>query len=132
MMQQQRESRRVLSATAIVVLGAAVAAAGWVGGGGRWVAVALFAVFAVGAGVSFLWSARSDHDLAALLGGAGDERQRALDSRATAVAGLVMGAFCVVMALVAIARGEENPWLLVVLVGAVSYTLALVVLRARG
>ena len=131
MMQRQPADRRVASTTALVAVGAAVAAAGWVGGG-RWAAAALFEVFAVGAIAAFIWSGRSDHDLAALLGGVGDERQRALDSRATAVAGLAMGGFSVVMALVAVARGAENPWVLVVLVGAVAYACALMVLRARG
>ena len=132
MIQRVSRGRRVASATTLVVLGAGVAAAGWLGGGGPWAAAALFVVFAMAAVASFVWSGRSDHDLAALVGGAGDERQRALDSRATAVAGLAMGTFCVVMALVAIARGEENPWVLVVLVGAASYTLALMLLRTRG
>jgi hypothetical protein len=43
-----------------------------------------------------------------------------------------MGMFSLVMALVAIARGEDNPWVLVCLVGAVSYMVALAVLRARA
>lgn len=132
MNQQQPDSRQVQSSLALLALGAAVAAAGWVGGGGTWAAALLFAVFATAAGAALIWSGRSDHDLAALLGGVGDERQRALDSRAIAVAGLAMGAFCVVMTLVAIARSEDNPWVLVVLVGATAYALTLLTLRARG
>jgi hypothetical protein len=71
-------------------------------------------------------------DLAALLGGLGDERQQMLDTRATAVAGLGMGLFCLVLALITLARGEDNPWLVVCLVGAVSYAAALAVLKTRG
>jgi hypothetical protein len=55
-----------------------------------------------------------------------------MDTRATAVAGLAMGIFSLVLALVAIARGSDNPWVVVCLVGAVSYVVALAVLRARG
>ena len=116
----------------LVVLGGAVAAAGWIGGGGLWAAVALFAAFVVAAVWVFVASGRSDTDVAALLGGVGDERQRMIDTRATAIAGLVMGLFCLVLALVTLARGEDNPWLVVCLVGAVSYAAALAVLKTRG
>ena len=124
--------RRATGAAVLVLLGAAVAAAGWAGGGGPVAAVALFVTFAVSAGVVFVWSGRSDADLPALLGGVGDERQQMLDTRATAVAGLVMGLFCLVLAVVTLARGEDNPWLVVCLVGAVSYAAALAVLKTRS
>jgi hypothetical protein len=58
----------------------------------------------------------------------GDESQQLIDTRATAVAGLEMGIFSLVLALVAIARGSDNPWVVVCLVGAVSYVVALAVL----
>jgi hypothetical protein len=80
----------------------------------------------------FVWSGRSDSDVPSLLGGVGDERQQLIDTRATAIAGLAMGIFSLVLALVAIARGSDNPWAVVCLVGAVSYVVALVALRARG
>lgn len=124
--------RRATAATLLVLLGAAVAAAGWAGGGGPVAAVAVFVTFAVIGVVVFVWSGRSDTDLAALLGGVGDERQQMLDTRATAVAGLVMGLFCLVLAVVTLARGEDNPWLLVCLVGAVSYAAALAILKTRS
>lgn len=124
--------RRATIATVLVLLGAAVAAAGWAGGGGPVAAVAVFVTFAVIGVVVFVWSGRSDTDLAALLGGVGDERQQMLDTRATAVAGLVMGLFCLVLAVVTLARGEDNPWLLVCLVGAVSYAAALAILKTRS
>lgn len=123
--------RRAAVAAVLVLLGAAVAVAGWAGGGGATAAVTLFVAFAVGAVVVFVWSGRSDADLASLLGGVGDERQRMMDTRATAVAGLVMGLFCLVLAVVTLARGEDNPWLVVCLVGAVSYAAALAVLKTR-
>ncbi len=124
--------RRAVVAGVLVALGVAVAAAGWVGGGGLWAAVALVAAFVVSAAWVFVWSGRSDTDVAALLGGVGDERQRMIDTRATAVAGLVMGLFCLVMALVTLARGEDNPWLVVCLVGAIAYTAALALLGTRS
>jgi hypothetical protein len=71
-------------------------------------------------------------DIAALVGGTGDERQRGIDLRATALAGLAMGVFALVMALAALARGDDNPWLLVCLVGAVSYAVALAYLKSRS
>lgn len=124
--------RRAAVAVVLVLLGAAVAVAGWGGGGGAVAAVALFVTFAVLAAAVFVWSGRSDTDLAALLGGVGDERQQMIDTRATAVAGLAMGLFCLVLALVTLARGEDdNPWLVVCAVGAVTYATALAVLRAR-
>jgi hypothetical protein len=97
-----------------------------------WAAVALLATFVVAAVAVFVWSGRSDADLPALLGGVGDERQRMLDTRATAVAGLVMGLFTFVMALVTLARGDDNPWLVVCAVGALAYVAALAVLKARS
>ena len=124
--------RRAAATAALALVGAAVAVAGWAGGGGLAGAVALLLTFAVLATAVFVWSGRSDHDLAALLGGVGDERQRMIDTRATAVAGLVMGLFCLVLALVTLARGEDNPWLVVCLVGAVAYAAALAVLRTRS
>jgi hypothetical protein len=131
-MTQRDRRRRAASAITLVALGSAVAAAGWVGDGGVWATVALMGVIAAAAVGVFVWSGRSDHDVPSLLGGVGDERQQLMDTRATAIAGLGMGMFSLVMALVAIARGEDNPWVLVCLVGAVSYMVALAVLRARA
>lgn len=131
-MTQHSRARRASSATVLVALGAAVAAAGWLGDGEPWAAVALMGVIAAAAIGVFVWSGRSDHDVPSLLGGVGDERQQLMDTRATAVAGLAMGIFSLVLALVAIARGSDNPWVVVCLVGAVSYVVALAVLRARG
>jgi len=118
--------------SALLALGALVAVAGWVGGGGVWAAMILMAIFSVAAVGGFVWSQRSDGDLAALLGGVGDERQRSIDVRATAVSGLAMGAFCLVLALVNLARGEDNPWLVVCAVGGAAYAASLLVLRVRG
>ncbi len=131
-MTEPRTRRRAMVAGVLVSVGAAVAAAGWVGGGGLWAAVTLLVMFVVAAASVFVWSGRSDTDVAALLGGVGDERQRTIDTRATAVAGLVMGLFSLVLALVTLARGGDNPWLVVCLVGAIAYTAALAVLKARG
>ena len=123
--------QRIRSGAAVLVAGLVVAGAAWAGSGpGTGLALAAFAVLAA-LGV-VLWASHGDSDLAALVGGTGDERQRALDVRATAVAGLAMGAFSVAMAVAALARGDDNPWLLVCLVGAATYAVALGYLRARG
>lgn len=125
------DSRRLRSGGAVLSVGLVVAGAAWVGSGPG-TGLALAAVFLLAALGLVLWSSHGDSDLAALVGGTGDERQRALDVRATAVSGLAMGTFSVAMALAALARGDDNPWLLVCLVGAVTYAIALGYLRARG
>jgi hypothetical protein len=43
-----------------------------------------------------------------------------------------MGLFSLVMAIAALARGDDNPWLIVCLVGAVSYAVALAYLKRRS
>ena len=125
------DRRRLRSGGAVLVVGLVVAAAAWAGAGPG-TALALTAFFLLAALGLVLWSSHGDSDLAALVGGTGDERQRSLDVRATAAAGLAMGTFSVAMALAALARGDDNPWLLVCLVGAVSYAVALGYLRARS
>ncbi len=125
------DRRRLQSGGAVLVVRLVVAGAAWIGSGPG-TGLALAAVFLFGALGLVLWSSKGDGDLAALLGGTGDERQRALDVRATAVAGLAMGTFSVAMAVAAPARGDDNPWLLVCLVGSVTYAVALGYLRARG
>lgn len=125
------DRRRLRSGGVVLVVGLVVAGAGWAGSGpGTGLALAAFALLSALGLV--LWSSHGDSDLAALVGGTGDERQRALDVRATAASGLAMGAFSVAMALAALARGGDNPWLLVCLVGAVTYAVVLGYLRARG
>jgi hypothetical protein len=123
--------RRNLSVAAYLVLGGAIAVAAWIGG--SWpLAVVLGAFYLVTGGVLFWWAGRSG-DVAALLRASGDERQRMLDLRATAVSGLAMGAFAIAGAVVQLARGEDaNPYAWVCFVGGVSYAIGLAAFKLRG
>ena len=123
-------TRRWATTALLAVLGAAVSVATWVGGDHG---------FAVGLGIFYLlfcigayWWSRGTGDVAALLRLSGDERQRLLDIKATATAGLVTLAFCLGGAIVDLARGGSgNPWALICAVGGVAYIASLAVLR-RG
>jgi hypothetical protein len=90
------------AATAIILLvgGVGVAIATWLGGNHAWAiaAIVAYAVLAVGA---YGWAGHSG-DIAALLRGGGDERQRGLDRDATAIAAIVMSFAAVVGALISI------------------------------
>ena len=126
-----RGGRRAGSAWVLVVLGGAIAVAAWLGGQ-QDLALEL-AVFYVGAAaVVWHWAGRRG-DVAAILGGAGDERQRAIDLRATALSGLAMGLFSLAAGIVSLARtGDAGAWGTLCLVGGLAYAVALVVLRARS
>lgn len=131
-MTRARRRSSALAAVTVFAVGVAVAAAAWAGGSSLVTAGALVAFYALAAAGIVVWSRRSDADLPALLGGGGDERQRSLDLRATACAGLAMGLFSLGLALVALARQDDNPWLLICLVGAVAYAASLTYLRRSG
>jgi uncharacterized protein YfiM (DUF2279 family) len=122
--------RRLTSAAAVLAAGLAVAAATELSGD-RQSAIVMSALAILGAVATYLWSGR-EGDISALLSASGDERQRSIDLRATAVAGLAMGAFSLVMAIVQMARGGDNPWVVVCAVGAVTYAGTLTVERLRS
>jgi len=79
--------------------------------------------------IAFIWSGRRG-DVAAIMRGGGDERQRSIDLRATAAAGIVT----VAGAVVNIARtgGDPGPYGVVCMVFGISYGVALAVLRWRS
>jgi hypothetical protein len=121
-------TRRWASTALLAVLGAAVSVATWLGGEHG---------FAVGLGVFYLlccvgafWWSGGTGDVAALLRLSGDERQRLLDMKATAAAGLVTFAFCLGGTVVDLAQGGSgNPWALILAVGGGAYVAALAVVR---
>ena len=115
--------RRLTSAAAVLAAGLAVAAATEISGE-RQAAIVMAALTIIGAVATYLWSGR-EGDISALLSASGDERQRSMDQRATAVGGLAMGAFSLVMAIVQMARGGDNPWVVVCAVGATAYASTL-------
>jgi hypothetical protein len=80
---------------------------------------------------SYLWS-RGRGDVAAIMRLSGDERQRVIDIRATAVAGLATMVFCLGGAVVDLARGGDGtPWTLICGVGGAAYAVAVAVLIRR-
>jgi hypothetical protein len=82
--------------------------------------------------VSYLWS-RGSGDFAAIIGLSGDERQKMMDTRATAIVGLATLGFCLAGAIVDLARGGSGkPWAAICAVGGISYVVALAVLRRRA
>jgi hypothetical protein len=131
MMAMTPRNRRLLSTGAfLLVPGAALAVAAWIGGE-PYLAVLLFPFFLLCSVVMYLWSGRGG-DVAALLRVQGDERQKLIDLRATAVAAGAVLVFCLGGMVVALARGGTgNPWALICAVGGVSYAVALAVIRRR-
>jgi hypothetical protein len=91
----------------LAVLGAAITIATWIGGE-PYLAIILAAFYVVSCVVSCLWS-RGSGDFAAIMGLSGDERQKMMDTRATAIAGLAALGFCVAGAIVDRARRLRQP-----------------------
>ena len=93
----------------------------------------MIAVYVVLAVIAFIWSGGRG-DVAAIMRGGGDERQRSIDLRATAAAGIVTSIVTVAGAVVNIARtgGDPGPYGVVCMVFGISYGVALAVLRWRS
>jgi hypothetical protein len=124
------KGRRAAATATLVVGGGAFSVGAWVGGE-RYLALGLAAFYLVCGAVAYRW-AGGGGDVAALLRASGDERQRQLDVRATAVAAYATMVFCIGAAAVDLARGGTGgPWAMVLGVGGLSYAAALVVLRWR-
>ena len=124
--------RRHQTSLVLIGFGALMSIAAWIGGQ-RGLAVALAVFYVLCTIGSELWAARGRGDVAAILRTSGDERQRSLDLRATAIAGIVTIVFCLGGALADLARGGSgNPWVLICGVAGASYAIALEVLRRRS
>lgn len=123
--------RRGMVPALLLVLGAAVVIATWIGGQHS-LALVLAAFYLICFAVAWVWAGRGG-DVAALLRSSGDERQRQLDVRATAFAGVISLLFCLGGTVVDLARGGTgNPWASICAVGGASYALSLAYLRRRG
>lgn len=131
MHQGSRSGHRGASTAVLLVVGGAVAAAAWIGGHPG-VAAAMIGVYVVLAVIALIWSGGRG-DVAAIMRGDGDERQQALDLRATAVAGIVTTLVAIAGAIVSIARtgGNPGPYGVICMVLGISYGVALAVLRWR-
>jgi hypothetical protein len=122
--------RRWVSTGLLAVLGAAITLATWIGGE-PYLALILGGFYLLCCVASYLWS-RGSGDVAAIIRFSGDERQRLIDMRATAVAGLATLGFCIGGAVVDLARGGTgNPWALICAVGGVAYVAAVAIFRRR-
>lgn len=132
MRRDANNGHRGASAAVLLIGGGAVAAAVWIGGDPGLAAVILgiYGVLGIGA---FIWSGGAG-DVAAIMRGGADERQRSIDLRATAAAGIVTGCVAVVAAIVNIARtgGDPGAYGVVCLVFGISYGVALAVVRRRA
>jgi len=123
-------AKRLASSASLVVLGGAVTAGAWIGGQ-PYLALMVGIFYAVVCVVVYAWSGRRG-DVAALLRVDGDERQRQLDVRATAISGLAMALFCIGGMAVDLARGGYGgPWAFVCAVGGFTYVIALAAIRYR-
>jgi hypothetical protein len=129
-MSTKTTARHLATTGMLAGLGAAVTLASWAGGQ-PYLAVMLAAFYVLCCGLAYVRS-RGGGDVAALLRLSGDERQRLLDLRATAITGLVTLAFCLGGAVIDLARGGTgNPWALICAVGGLTYVVALAIVRHR-
>lgn len=121
---------RGASALVLLVVGGAISVAAWIGGDpGLGIGLAIF--YVVAAAIAYVW-ARGKGDIAAVMRAGGDERQRMLDQRATAVSGLAMSVAAIGGLIVESARGNDvGGYGVIAVVGGISYVVALVVLRLR-
>ena len=126
-----KNGHRAASAAVLLVGGGAVAIAAWISGhpGVAALVIGLYLVFAV---IAFVW-AGGGGDIAAIMRGGPDERQRAIDLRASAIAATVTALWSVGGAIVNIARtgGDPGPYGVVCVIFGISYGAALAVLRLR-
>jgi hypothetical protein len=121
---------RAATATVLAIGGVAVATATWFGGDHGW-AIGAIAAYAVLAVAAYVWAGQSS-DVAALLRGGGDERQRGLDRDATAFTGLAMVVVAVFGALIQLGRtGNPGVYGTFCVVAGASYAISLTVLSRR-
>ena len=130
MMSSARSGHRSASAAVLIVGGGALAVASWVSGD-HGLAIGLLVFYVITAGIAFLW-AGGKGDVAAIMRVGGDERQRGIDRDATAMTGMALSVAAIVGAIIQTAR-SSNPgaYGVMCLVGGISYSVSLFVLRRR-
>ena len=122
--------RRWASTAILAVLGGVAALAAWAGNE-PYLAIMLGVFYLLCGLATYLWS-RGRGDVAAVLRLSGDERQRQVDLKATAAAGMAALAFSFGGAVLDLARGGTgNPWALICAVGGLSYVAAFGYFRYR-
>lgn len=126
----RRRARRRLLAPAITLVGGAGLTAAAAAGNGSAALTGMLAGLTLAFAAAFWWAGGGRGDLAAVIGARPDERQSALDLRATAIAGLAVMIFCLGAAIVSLARGGSgNPWAAMDAIFGVVYSASLVILR---
>lgn len=128
---RRRARRRLLAPLITTAAGGAMTAAAAAGGGSA-AFTGTLAGLTLAFSAAFWWAGGRGGDLGALIGSRPDERQRALDLRATAIAGLAVAAFCLGAAVVSLVHGGTgNPWAAMDAIFGITYAIGLVVLRRR-
>ena len=123
-------TRRRLAVPAIMLGGGGAITGAAAAGGAAAAAVGAEAGLTVIFTAVFWWAGRGRGDFGALFGSRPDERQAAVDQRATALAGLAVAMFCLVATVVSLARGGSgNPWAALDCLFAVVYLAGLVIFR---
>lgn len=123
--------RRMAVPAIMLVSGTAMTVATAVGGGSLPFVAGLATLTAVFTAI-FSWMGRGTGDLAALAANRPDERQRLMDLRASALAGVAVAVFCLGAAVVSLARGGTgNPWAALDALFGVVYVGSFLVLRRR-
>jgi hypothetical protein len=126
-----KRARRQATTLALAVGGLAVTIALWVGGDHPG-AVVIGVFYLVAVVVAAGWS-RGSGDVAAIIRLEGDERQRQLDLKATAVAGGMLILVCLVAMAVDLAQGGDGqPYTWLCAAAGLTYAIALAALRRRG
>lgn len=123
--------KRLMTPGILIVGGGAMAVGAWLGDEAG-LAIGLAVLTVAGAVVGYIW-AGGRGDTAAILRGAGDERQRLLDLYAVAFAAIVMILLCIAGAVIDLARGGNgDPWALICGTGGVAYAVGFAFVRRRS
>jgi hypothetical protein len=113
-----------------MLLGGAALTAATAAGGGSVGLVAALGSLTVVFTAGYWWAGRGQGDVAALAASRPDERQRWLDLKATALAGIVVCVFCLGAAVVNLARGGSGyPWVGIDALFGASYAVGFAILR---
>ena len=123
--------RRWITPAVMLVGGVALTMAATFGGG-HFTRSALISglVFTAVATTAFVLIGRSRGDLGAIVASAPDERQRVIDLRATAAAGVAMALILIVGSVVSLAQGHSGqPWVDLAAAFGVVYVISLSIFR---
>ena len=122
--------RRRLAAPAIMLIGGGALTGATVAGGAAVALTVTEAVLTIVFAVGFWWVGRTGGDFGAVVASRPDERQRGIDLRATAAAGLAVCLFAIVMGVLAVAQGHSGaPWTTLCAIFGGVYLISLAIFR---